>query len=238
MRVAALLILLTGALFGCSEAVEEADNVEEADYKAYFSETAVDGKPRFYVYSVVTEEDGEAFENKAIRSVSKISKNKVELVEYSYFPDFDTIVRVDSTIMEMRNDGIYTIKSHANDGGLWKQLSMKPMLSIPWKWKKGRNVLSSWSATYKDELIKASGEQAFSGFKERTLADFGKTSIAVREGFLQRKYGGDTMESKIEIWNVKGLGLYRYKSVTGASTYVMEYEREISQSEYLDYLGR
>ena len=231
MRVLIALILLAGCLSGCS-------NVDDANYRDYFSATAVDGKTRYYVYSSVTKEEGEVYKNKAIRRISKISKNSIELVEYTYLTEYDTAIRVDSTIMEMRKDGFYIVKSHINGGDHWKQLSMKPALSFPYNWEKGRNVFLSWKSTYKGEPMEASGEQAFTRFEERKLTGYGKVSVAVREGVLKRKYNGETITSTIEKWDVKGLGLYRYRSITGESSYDMEYECEISETQYNDYLAR
>ncbi len=231
MRVLVAIILLAACLNGCS-------NVDDANYRDYFSATAVDGKTRHYVYNTVTKEEGEVYNNKAIRRISKISKNRIELVEYTYLTDYDTTIRVDSTIMEMRKDGIYVIKSFINGGDDWQQLSMKSTLSFPYNWEKARDVFTSWKSTYKGEPMESSGEQAFKGCQERNVTGYGKVNVAIREGVQKRIYKGETITSSIEKWDVKGLGLYRYKSITGESSYEMEYECEISKEDYEGYLIR
>lgn len=216
---------------------EEDEKNPIANYKEYFSPTAIDGKSRFYLFDETTVyDDRDAINSKALRSIRKENDSTLIAVEYTQYAD--TIVRTDSTVMVMRENGIYNKASFINGGEDWLELNLNHALAIPWKWKRDRVVNFGWSATRDSIEMQLKSKRTFAGFNEKKLEQFGKVKLAIREDDQLRITGKKEATSRAILWDVPGFGLYRYEIIADGYSYVMEFEKELSESEYNELMGR
>jgi hypothetical protein len=142
--------------------------------------------------------------------------------------------------LELRDDGIYILESYVNVGEEWTPLEyMEESVVIPWSWKKDREV--SYSRRYKPEgspMMTMKIKRKFTGFKEMKIEGIGNVRVAIREEKQLRSSDKLNVTSNVIIWDVPGLGLYRYESKREGYSYVMKFRDEISESEYNTFLGR
>jgi len=237
-----LLAFAILSLFSCERSKDNNTQkkkhvTEVADYKEYFSPTAFDGKPRFYLFDeTAVFENKEGVNSKAIRSIRKSNDSTLIAVEYTQYAD--TVVRTDSSVMVMRNDGIYYKTSFINGGEDWLELQLDHALSIPWQWKKDSVLTFGWTSSKDGVEMRLESKRAFTGFKEKTLKPFGKVKVAIREDKQLRVTGGKSRMNGVVMWDVPGFGLYHYEIVAKDYSYVMEFEKELSESEYNALMGR
>lgn len=221
-----------------TEQVEkESTKVETANYKEYFSPTVLDGKTRYFLFDETTVyEDQEAVNSKAIRRIQKMNDSILIAVEFTQYAD--TVILADSSIMVMREDGIHFKESYMNGGEDWLALDLDPGLSIPWKWKQDSIVKFSWSVVRNGIQMDLMSERIFAGFEEKKLKSFGKTKVAIREDEQLRTTDGKKSANKAISWDVPGLGLYRYEILAEGYSYVMEFEKELTEVQYKELMGR
>ncbi len=218
------------SLVGCSK--------ETADYKKYFSPTAQDGKTRYQVFSEQTIVKGEKFYTQALRRSEKLNDSTLLFVEFTCYED--TCFAADSTIMVMREDGVYMKESYVGSVEGWKALSnLSTSVSIPWEWEKDREVAYRWNLNQADSpQITLRSKRKFTGFEKVSVEGKGKMNAAVRKEEQTRSLGNKKEQVQVTMWDVPNFGLYRYESKTKDRQYLMVFRKEINGSEYNEMLGR
>lgn len=211
---------------------------ETADYKKYFSPTAQDGKTRYLVFSEQTESNGDTFYTKAVRRSEKINDSTLVFVEYTCYED--TCVRADSTLMVIREDGVYNKESYVGKENGWVQLKdLSTSITVPWEWEIEREVSMNW--TYEVDgfpSMTLKTTRKFTGFEDVTLEGGEKVKAAVRKDVQHRTVGDEKKKIEVTIWDVPDFGLYRYESNDGDRDYLMVFRKEINEDEYKEMLGR
>jgi hypothetical protein len=87
-------------------------------------------------------------------------------------------------------------------------------------------------------MVTTKVKRQFVGFEAKTLEGLGEVSVAVRKEEHVRITDDAEYRSNITMWDVAGIGLYRYESKSPGHVFVPEFQEEISEAEYNAFLGR
>ncbi|GAB5418058.1 MAG: hypothetical protein Crog4KO_31380 [Crocinitomicaceae bacterium] len=225
-----LLLSVISLLAGCSK--------ETADYKKYFSPTAQDGRTRYQVFSEQTITNGEKYYTQALRRSEKLNDSTLLFVEFTCYED--TCFAADSTIMVMREDGVYMKESYVGSAKGWTALSnLSTSVSVPWEWEKDREVTYRWDIKQADApMFSIRSKRKFTGFEKVSVEGKGKMNAAVRQEEQTRMRGNRKEKVEVTMWDVPNFGLYRYESKSKDREYLMVFRKELNQKEYNEMLGR
>lgn len=210
-----------------------------ADYKKYFSPTAFDDKTRYFLFEETTSIDGlDDMTMKSLRRIEKGTGSTVVIVEYRC--NGGNCSPIDSNIVELKDDGVYNKESYSISGQGWAPMTyLESSVVMPWSWEKDREVSYSYQYQKQDfPMVTTKVKRQFTGFETKTLEGLGEVDVAVRKEKQVRSADGAEYRSDIIMWDVPGIGLYRYESRRPGYVYVMEYREEISEAEYNTLLGR
>ena len=240
MRILSILILsLPFLLASCGGDTKETPELEKKrKMKDYYFPTLKDGKTRYYIFEESAFEGHEKFSGgNTSKRVERIGKNRLVIVEYRLYSD--TIVAVDSSIAESREDGLYYIKSYYGTKYGWKAYDDPgEKLVIRWSWPDGGEGAFGRSISGEDALKYGVDSMNFRGTinfeRYGTMdSDFnGKREYVILKGTGTSIRDGEEFTYDITYWDLEGYGLYYYEAYDGRYRFESILVDEIDEKEY------
>lgn len=208
------------------------------DIRDYYFPTLKDGKTRYYIFEESAFDGHKKFSGgNNSKRVERIGKNRLSIVEYQLFSD--TIVAIDSSIAESREDGIYYIKSYYGTKYGWKAYDDPgEKLVLRWSWPEGgeasygRSISAADAKKYGVDSMNFTGTVRFERFGTMDSDFNGKREYVVLNGKGTSTRGGEVYTYDIVYWDLEGYGLYYYELNDGRYRYEYILVDEIDEDEY------